>query len=236
MSEDPSGLRPFPHGWTNRTAGDGTVVVKRYEGPDAEERRRREHRLLTLLHGLLPVPPVLGTEPGAITLGHLPGVPAQDLLDAGHGAQVLAACGRVLRRLQAVDPGVAGDGPAPPGSVLVHGDFGPNNLLLDPATFAVTGLLDWEFAHLGEPVEDLAWCEWIVRMHHPARAGALHHLFDAYGQPVPPWPRRRAAMLARCARLEEFCRRGAPDGPGVRQWQERGRLTAGWPEQPGPPS
>ncbi|MGW2874475.1 phosphotransferase, partial [Kitasatospora sp. NPDC001225] len=70
MSDGPSGLRPLPHGYTNRTAGDGTVVVKRYEGPDAEERRRREHRLLTLLHGLLPIPPVLGTEPGAITLGH----------------------------------------------------------------------------------------------------------------------------------------------------------------------
>ncbi|MGW3071613.1 phosphotransferase family protein [Kitasatospora sp. NPDC001132] len=230
MSDGPSGLRPLPHGYTNRTAGDGTVVVKRYEGPDAEQRGRREHRALTGLRGLLPVPPVLGTEPGAITLGHLPGVPAQELLDTGHGPEVLAACGRVLRRLQALDPELAGDGPAPAGSVPVHGDFGPHNLLLDPADFAVTGLLDWEFAHPGEPVEDLAWCEWIVRTHHPAQAGALHHLFDAYGQPAPPWPRRRSAMLTQCARLEEFCRRRDPDGPGARQWQERGRLTAGWPE------
>jgi hypothetical protein len=23
-------------------------------------------------------------------------------------------------------------------------------------------VLDWEWAHRGEPVEDLAWCEWIV--------------------------------------------------------------------------
>jgi hypothetical protein len=26
----------------------------------------------------------------------------------------------------------------------------------------VTAVLDWEFAHLGQPVEDLAWAEWIV--------------------------------------------------------------------------
>jgi aminoglycoside phosphotransferase (APT) family kinase protein len=33
-------------------------------------------------------------------------------------------------------------------------------------------VVDWEFAHLGDPVEDLAWCEWIVRMHHPEHVDA----------------------------------------------------------------
>lgn len=226
--------RPLRHGYTNSTTGDGRTVVKRYRGPDAEVRAAREQRALTRLHGRLPVPPLLAAEAGAVTLGHLPGVPAQDLLAAGHGPQVLAACGRVLRRLQEIGPGVVEDGPAVAGSVLVHGDFGPHNLLLDPDTFAVTGLVDWEFTHPGDPVEDLAWCEWTVRTHHPDRAGALGELFRAYGRPVPPWPRRRAAMLASCARLEEFCRRRDADGPAVRQWRERARATADWPEQPPP--
>jgi aminoglycoside phosphotransferase (APT) family kinase protein len=38
---------------------------------------------------------------------------------------------------------------------LVHSDFNPKNLLVDPATGRVTGVLDWEFAHAGSPVTDL---------------------------------------------------------------------------------
>ncbi len=38
---------------------------------------------------------------------------------------------------------------------LVHSDLNPKNLLVDPETLRVTGLLDWEFAHAGLPVTDL---------------------------------------------------------------------------------
>ena len=38
---------------------------------------------------------------------------------------------------------------------LVHSDFNPKNLLIDPATGELTGLLDWEFAHAGTPMTDL---------------------------------------------------------------------------------
>lgn len=38
---------------------------------------------------------------------------------------------------------------------LVHSDFNPKNLLIDPVTGALTGLLDWEFAHAGSPLSDL---------------------------------------------------------------------------------
>ena len=38
---------------------------------------------------------------------------------------------------------------------LVHSDFNPKNLLVDPASGRVTGVLDWEFAHAGSPVTDL---------------------------------------------------------------------------------
>jgi aminoglycoside phosphotransferase (APT) family kinase protein len=37
----------------------------------------------------------------------------------------------------------------------VHSDFNPKNLLIDPETGALTGLLDWEFAHAGMPFADL---------------------------------------------------------------------------------
>lgn len=39
--------------------------------------------------------------------------------------------------------------------VLCHGDAGEGNFLADGER--VTGLLDWEFSHLGDPHDDLAW-------------------------------------------------------------------------------
>lgn len=38
---------------------------------------------------------------------------------------------------------------------LVHSDLNPKNVLVDPETLAVTGLVDWEFAHAGHPFTDL---------------------------------------------------------------------------------
>jgi aminoglycoside phosphotransferase (APT) family kinase protein len=46
--------------------------------------------------------------------------------------------------------------PEPAGRpVLVHGDAGPGNFLFDDGH--LTALLDWELAHPGDPMEDLAW-------------------------------------------------------------------------------
>ncbi|MEZ5152797.1 phosphotransferase family protein [Rhodococcus zopfii] len=38
---------------------------------------------------------------------------------------------------------------------LVHGDFRMGNLLVDRT--GIRGVLDWELAHLGDPIEDLGW-------------------------------------------------------------------------------
>ncbi|GAA3151059.1 aminoglycoside phosphotransferase (APT) family kinase protein [Kribbella aluminosa] len=38
---------------------------------------------------------------------------------------------------------------------LVHSDFNPKNLLVDPGTARITGLVDWEFSHVGSPYADL---------------------------------------------------------------------------------
>lgn len=40
-------------------------------------------------------------------------------------------------------------------SCLVHSDFNPKNILVDPGTGEVTGLLDWEHSHAGSPFTDL---------------------------------------------------------------------------------
>lgn len=54
-----------------------------------------------------------------------------------------------LRWLRDHDPG-------PPETVtLVHGDFRHGNLVIGPD--GVRAVLDWELAHLGDPMEDLGW-------------------------------------------------------------------------------
>jgi aminoglycoside phosphotransferase (APT) family kinase protein len=54
-----------------------------------------------------------------------------------------------LRWLRDHDPG-------PPEAVtLVHGDFRHGNLIIGPE--GVRAVLDWELAHLGDPMEDLGW-------------------------------------------------------------------------------
>ncbi|MFP4002566.1 MAG: phosphotransferase family protein [Alphaproteobacteria bacterium] len=45
----------------------------------------------------------------------------------------------------------AGDAP----QTFVHGDFRHGNLLIGPE--GVTAVLDWELAHIGDPLEDLGW-------------------------------------------------------------------------------
>ncbi len=45
--------------------------------------------------------------------------------------------------------------PTPSPIVLVHGDFRMGNFLVSET--GLTAVLDWEFAHLGSPAEDLGW-------------------------------------------------------------------------------
>lgn len=45
--------------------------------------------------------------------------------------------------------------PPDPPLALVHGDFRIGNLMVGPE--GLRGVLDWELAHLGDPMEDLGW-------------------------------------------------------------------------------
>jgi len=160
----------------------------------------------------------------------MPGVHGQEMIDGGLAEQVLHACGQMLRRIHAIGPSRAHvedrhDEPA----VLVHGDYGPNNVLLDAAAQEVIAVVDWEWAHAGDPVEDLAWCEWIIRMHHPAHVAALSAFFDAYGH-RPAWAARQQAMVAQCRALLAMSGRWQPSGQGVRLWRQRVQVTKSWTE------
>jgi Ser/Thr protein kinase RdoA (MazF antagonist) len=218
------------HGYTHRVTRLGGVVTKNYRGPEAAARCAREVAALTAMAGLLPVPPVLAAGDTWLRTGLMPGAHGQDLIAAGLAGPVLAACGTMLRRIHrlAVPAALAGTA-SQAATFLVHGDFGPNNVLLDDRGQAVTAVLDWEWAHAGDPIDDVAWTEFIVRMHHPAQTPALDGFYAAYGS-RPAWPAVRAAILRRCQWLLELCQRAEPGGPGVLAWTERIEIVRSWPE------
>lgn len=72
--------------------------------------------------------------------------------------------------------------PAEVSKTLVHGDFRLGNLMVDDGR--VTGVLDWELAHVGDPREDLGWLcapPWRFRSPQPvAGIGSREALLQGY--------------------------------------------------------
>jgi aminoglycoside phosphotransferase (APT) family kinase protein len=61
-------------------------------------------------------------------------------------------------------------------TTLVHGDFRLGNWLLEKTSDGVrlSGILDWEMVHLGDPLEDVAWCSSLLwRAGSPLASGLL---------------------------------------------------------------
>lgn len=91
-----------------------------------------------------------------------------------------------LRWLRDRDPGPSGQ------VTLVHGDFRHGNLIIGPD--GVRAVLDWELAHLGDPMEDLGWIcvnSWrFGEIDKPVGGfGSREELFAGYeaaGRPVDP--------------------------------------------------
>ena len=72
--------------------------------------------------------------------------------------------------------------PASAGIALVHGDFKPGNALIEGAR--ITAMLDWETAHLGDPLEDLGWVTNPVRKREHQIPGhwERRQIVDAYAE------------------------------------------------------
>lgn len=194
-------------GLTNATARHGDDVVKTYLGDDVATRAGTEAWCLRSLSGVLPVPVLVGADATAVRTTYVDGTVGTDLVDAGRADEVCSAAGLVLRRLRGVSDRVVAAGAIPPGSgpVLVHGDFGPQNLLLRGDPLEVAAVVDWEWARWASTADehaDGAWFEWIIRFHHGGQVDALAGLWAAYGV-RPPWPVRHTLMLRRCAELAE---------------------------------
>jgi aminoglycoside phosphotransferase (APT) family kinase protein len=123
-------------------------------------------------------------EPGQLDLGPLEvpaGGPDHALVDIALWQSIHAAVDRPWRS-DAASLGLAWLAEHPPAEAtrtsLCHGDAGPLNFLYDGD--AVTALLDWEFAHVGDPLDDLAWVA--VRNHMVRARIDLPSVFAAWRQ------------------------------------------------------
>ena len=120
----------------------------------------------------------------AIPAARLPFLRARDLFEA-----LLAELDTVDEPHPAIELGIAWcrerlPPPRPP--VVLHGDFRVGNLAVDER--GIVAVLDWEFAKLGDPAEDLAWP--LVRAW---RFGADERRLGGVGE-VEPYLERYAAL------------------------------------------
>jgi len=108
----------------------------------------------------------------------VPGLAGGDQLESLRG--LLDALGQPhptfelgLRRLAATRP-------ARTDETVVHGDFRNGNLIVGPE--GVRAVLDWELAHLGDPMEDLGWlCVRAWRFGSPLPVGGFGTVDDLVG-------------------------------------------------------
>jgi aminoglycoside phosphotransferase (APT) family kinase protein len=92
--------------------------------------------------------------------------------------------------------------PGEANTVLCHGDAGPANFLHDGER--VTALLDWEFSHLGDPHDDLAWVAvraWMFGVQIPDFATEVRRSYASHAPDVVLDPGRldywKAVVLMR---------------------------------------
>lgn len=116
----------------------------------------------------------------AVPLDALEGVEETDELR--RWSSVLRASGAQRPVLELALRWLSAHRPASAGRTLVHGDFRLGNLMVDSG--GLVAVLDWELAHIGDPMEDLGWVgvrAWRFGGPGPvAGIGTREELFDAY--------------------------------------------------------
>jgi aminoglycoside phosphotransferase len=219
----------LPHGYTNHTRRNGNIIEKRYEGVDRFARAQREFASLSGLFGHYPVPEVVQFDASVpvLMLSEITGRHGQEAINDGRGAAVLRLIGKSLADLHQLDPSLL-PGLEGSGDVIVHGDFGPQNILCSLDRTGVSGVLDWELAHLGSPVEDLAWTEWIIRTHHPEARDDLPELLAGSGLSIS-WSDRQSSMVRQCRHYIVYCEASGLEAAAV-DWRRRLRATEQWRE------
>jgi aminoglycoside phosphotransferase (APT) family kinase protein len=192
---------PKPYGYLEDLAGREAFVMERLEGESVGRRVVQKPEFETTREAL---PEQLAEELSkihAIPLEQLPPLPGARTEPATD--HVLSTLERELDDLEEPHPAIElgllwlrEHVPASHGIVLNHGDFRVGNFMVDEE--GLVGILDWEFAHLGDPAEDLAWP--LVRAW---RFGVDHLRLGGIGD-VEPYLEHYNTLTGRQITLEEL--------------------------------
>lgn len=178
----------------NDVTTDGGRVTKVHGGPGGVDRAATA--AAALAHAAangLQVPELVDHDGATLVTRAVPDVVDGATLLGRSPATVLHAIGSIARQLHALPPPPRFDLPALGPVAWVHGDLCPVNLLFG-SDHVLRAVVDWEDSHLGDPLVDLAWTEWLVRTWHADAVEALPVLYAAYSRRTPDVPARRTAM------------------------------------------
>ena len=160
-------------------AVDGETIARKIQRDDEYARARGRltadmGRALAALH--------------ALPTGSVPGLEESDQVAAYR--KVLDDLGEPHPVFEVAFRWLEANRPRTSGRAVVHGDFRLGNVIVDHDGLAA--VLDWELAHIGDPMEDLGWLcvrAWRFGGALPvAGLGTYEELFDAYesaGRPRP---------------------------------------------------
>jgi aminoglycoside phosphotransferase (APT) family kinase protein len=192
-------------GSDSRALGNPFLVVAAVEGETIARKILRDDRFSSARRALTADIGTAMAKLHAIDPGEAPSLVEQD--QVAFYRQVLDDLGQPHPMFEVAFRWLETNRPATTGTRIVHGDFRLGNVMVDENGLAA--VLDWELAHVGDPMEDLGWVcvrAWRFGGTEPvAGLGGYEELFDAY----------------------EAAGRPRPDGATVRWWEVLGTLKWG---------
>jgi aminoglycoside phosphotransferase len=193
--------------------GGRRLVEKRMT--DASRHDTEVRALRALAGSPLPVPELVEVAPGSIVMTLMPGE-RLDSIDLETRLDGLRASASLLRLLHASEP-PPGLPPAPDDASIIrryreaggpplpltvpptqrlafcHGDWTDGNLLAVDG--GITAIVDWEAAHLGDPIRELSRAAWGAARKDPRSFDAIVDAYGADTARVRAWVPIHAAQL-----------------------------------------
>ncbi|MGC5077154.1 phosphotransferase family protein [Agrococcus sp. DT81.2] len=193
---------------------DGRALVEKRLGDPL--RHDTEALALRALAGTgIPVPGLVEVTPGSIVMTRMPGERLDDvapevrldglrasavLLKTLHETEPPSGLPDAPDDARIIDRYLAAGGPplplaVPPASppVFCHGDWGDGNLLA--ADGRITAVLDWEKAHVGDPLREVSRAAWGAARKDPRSFEAIATPYGADADALSAWVPIHAAEL-----------------------------------------
>jgi thiamine kinase-like enzyme len=178
----------------------GDSIIKKY--PHNPNSLRRELFVLQSLKSLR-VPEVLDSDnSNELHLKYIDGVNGKEAIESGCAKEVLFEMGKFLRELQNIDTSTVSGHVPGEGSVICHGDFAHYNSIMSTEGSDLIAIVDWEVCCIGDPVMDIAWCEFQFLRQFPNQKWVLQHLFKGFGS-TPTFEEREKSVQDRLKYLQK---------------------------------